>query len=129
MQPRTRDHLASARRNGAVARRLIDDADSSPISAEWAVIAAFYAALHFVNAYLWEMFQLEPANHAERVQLVTRFAILRSVARSYAALEHAGFQARYTPGFRVEPGVARHLVHVDLSAIEGAALSAIVQDV
>ena len=86
MQARTLDHLTTAERNRAVAERLIDSANTQPISSEWATVAAFYASVHLVNAFLWERQSIEPLNHEERSRFVYMSADLRPFAQIYQRL-------------------------------------------
>ena len=77
MQQKTRDHLATAERNRIVAGLVIGESDVQQVSNEWAVVVAFYAAVHLVNAFLWERQSFEPLNHEERSRLAFTIAELR----------------------------------------------------
>jgi hypothetical protein len=82
MQQATRQHLDRAARNQAVAEAFADAPASlglRPPPFDWAVVAAFYAAVHYVNAYLWERYGLEPRNHAEQVRAVATDPNLKPV--------------------------------------------------
>jgi hypothetical protein len=123
MLKKTRDHLTTASRNRTVAERLVGRDDTETISAEWAIIAAFYAAVHIVNAFVWERQSLEPINHEERAQFVSLSSVLRPHAQTYARLSINAYHARYTPEYRLEPNRARLVVVRDLGSIEVAIVS------
>lgn len=64
-----RQHLDRATRNRELAHVLMAPALSpnmQPPPFDWAVVAAFYAAVHYVNAYLREKQRYEPRDHAGR---------------------------------------------------------------
>jgi hypothetical protein len=128
LDPRTQEHLARARRNrevadaliGADARRVID-----PPALEWATVAAFYSAVHYVNAYLWEKLRHEPRNHDERTNMVARASDLRTVFRSYSRLQDRAYRARYARTFSISPGDVAEAVQTHLRAVERAVLTAL----
>jgi len=125
MQQKTRDHLATADRNRTVAGHLIDDTADEPISNEWATVAAFYAAVHIVNAFLWERRTIEPRNHEERSSFVFLTGELRPIAQVYQRLSTNAHHARYTPEYRINPQRASRFVTQDLAAIESAVVIAL----
>ena len=59
------DHLDQARRNQAFAERLLSEFATDSTSVQWAVIAAFYVAVHCMQAHLMTLGH-DPKNHAER---------------------------------------------------------------
>ena len=66
MDQRTREHLDLAERDHKLAQDLLGLAASGtlrPPPYEWIAVVAFYAALHYVNAYLWEIQQRETNSH------------------------------------------------------------------
>ncbi len=91
--------LATAERNRQLARALADPAREllRPPPAEWALIAAFYAAVHFVHAYLCEQQRYEPRTPADREAAVARITALRPAATSYTRLRYLGQYARHLP--------------------------------
>lgn len=107
MEPRTRAHLHTADENRLFARRLVGDMRSSSADLRWVVVAAFYSAVHLVNAYLWEQQRIEPRNHDERRSFATMIGDLRPVASQYAHLQDLAFRARYQPGFRISVDTTR----------------------
>lgn len=64
MKPRTRDFLEAATRHQQFASVQIN-MPTPPAWAEWAIIASFYSAVHYVNANLWENYEFEPRSHEE----------------------------------------------------------------
>ena len=125
MQQKASDHLATAARNRTVAGLLIGEPDALPVSNEWAVVVAFYAAVHLVNAMLWERQSLEPLNHEERSRFVFRIAELRPIAQIYQRLSVNAYHARYTPEYRINSRRARQLASTDLSLIESTIVTAL----
>jgi hypothetical protein len=125
MQQKTSDHLATAARNRTVAGTLTGEPDAMSVSNEWAVVVAFYSAVHLVNAILWERQSLEPANHEERSRFVFRIAELRPIAQVYQRLSVNAYHARYTPEYRISSRRARRLASTDLSLIESTVVTAL----
>ncbi len=128
MDPSTQQHLARARRNRDVAEALVAPTARSIVSPpafEWAIVAAFYAAVHYVNAYLWERLRREPRNHDERTNMVAALNDLRPTFRSYSRMQDLAFRARYARTFSVSPADATRIVQADLRAIEEAVLTAL----
>lgn len=98
MEPKTRNHIECALRNEAFARWILTLSHDRPDqSNEWGVVAAFYAAVHFVNAYIWEVHRLEPRNHHQRQMHVFRDPALATMQRYYRTLAELGWAARYDP--------------------------------
>ena len=117
MAPTTVEHLALAERNRNLARSLLGD--EQPLqAAEWAAVVAFYAALHFVNAYLWERYGREPAGHRERNHLVRTDPVLGRCQREYLRLADNAYHARYTVGFQISRRDAQTLIDLHLGRVE-----------
>jgi hypothetical protein len=121
MEPRTREHLSKAAHNGHIASWLLNATPPAAASLppwDWAIVAAFYAAIHYVNAYLWEARRYQPPNHGARLNAVSRNRALRAAYPSYVRLRGLAFQARYDPAYRptradAEDAVQRHLAQVE----------------
>jgi hypothetical protein len=113
----TAAHLAVADENRLFAEALIV-AELRPAPFRWVPVVAFYAAVHYVNAYLWEKRQIEPTSHSERNHFVNMAADLRPIAIHYARLEDAAFRARYLTGYRSSRETAHRHVATNLSAIQ-----------
>jgi hypothetical protein len=120
MEARTEAHLATAERNHQFARVLLDPTARAllqPPPLEWAVTVAFYAAVHYINGYLWEAQRYEPRSHDDRETAVARTAALRACASNYVRLRRLAFLARYVPLYRprrgeIEAAVQEHLEQV-----------------
>ena len=119
MEWQTDRHIQTAERNRAVASAHLDTQAHSvrPPAYEWAVVIAFYAAVHYVNGYLWEVRRYAPPDHDSRNLLVRGDPVLRACQEEYRRLFDAGFRARYVPGFRVLERGARDLIEVDLGEV------------
>jgi len=113
----TIEHLALAARNRDLARSLLASGQP-PQASEWAAVIAFYAAVHLVNAYLWETYGREPADHGERNLAVRTDPVLGHCRREYRRLADNGYHARYTLGFRIPATDAQVLVDVQLARVE-----------
>jgi hypothetical protein len=122
---RTRQHLVTAEENRAFARTLFADRGSQPVALRWGIVVAFYAAMHYVNAYLWERLRSEPANHRERESFVVTVAILRPVANDYLRLFAASYLSRYAPRYRVPSERERANLLANLDAVRVAVLNAL----
>jgi hypothetical protein len=125
---RTESHLRTARRNQEIARVLLRgvvDPSIQPPPFEWAAVLGFYAAVHYVNAYLWEKLRYEPRDHDDRARQVCRVSGLRSLDGAYGRLRGRAFLARYKPEFRLSAAEAQTLLDVDLAQIEQTILSAL----
>jgi hypothetical protein len=112
-------HLQTAERNRhiAIAYLSIDLAGVQPPPYEWMAVIAFYAAVHYVNAYLWEVRRYDPPDHDSRNHLVTGDSRLRQCRFEYRRLFNTGFRARYVPGFRLREQDTRDLIDVDLEHV------------
>ena len=124
MDPKTRQHLALAARNRDLARALVSGS-IRPTPGEWGVVVAFYAAVHYVNAYLWEQRRVEPANHGERLARVRGERTLQACREAYRHLQHAGYLARYDVTFRLPERRAARLVRDDLGIVEATVQNAL----
>jgi hypothetical protein len=119
LKTETEAYLARAERNRAVARALCEPSHAlglHPQPLEWAAIAAFYAAVHYVNAFVWERFGQSPGDHQARRGFVSRTAPLNQVLRPYDLLMDLGWQARYALIFRPSPQL-RQAVYARLDDI------------
>lgn len=97
--PSTQEHLAKADRNAAFALSLPLD---SQARIDWALIILFYAALHYVEAYLAKMGQ-HLRSHTARDLIVGRDSNLKKIYTEYQNLRFYGYNARYEVyGFKAE---------------------------
>ena len=127
MEQKTDEHLQAARRNRDFARALLGPsvAHLSPAPWEWVVVIAFYSAVHYVNAYLWETARIDPSSHGERQARLRREPAIRHCRRRYARLQELGQLARYEPTFTVSEQDARNLVDGNLRDVEAAVMAAL----
>lgn len=116
MSPRALEFLQTAERN----RRFAEDAtgrEDVPGVTEWGAVAAFYSAVHLINALITERLGLEPASHQEREAMLRMLSELRRDTAAYQRLRDAGYRARYVPMYRVSRTRLEQLVSEDLAAI------------
>lgn len=128
MDQRTREHLDLAERNRDLARALLSPAISGslqPSPYEWIAVIAFYSAVHYVSAYLWERHREVIDEHPRRSARVRTEGILRRCASQYGRLANAGWNARYTRGFQLSRHDAERLVNFDLANVESVVIAAI----
>jgi hypothetical protein len=111
MEDLTTSHVATARANRAYALAILQDEGASPASLNWAAVATFYSALHFINGYLWEIARLAPANHLERERIIARWPDLAPHDRPFRLLLDYSIRARYTPGFQIRRSDLSVLLH------------------
>jgi hypothetical protein len=89
--PSKQDHIAKAEGNARFASSLtLDD----PAKIDWALIATFYAAMHYVEAYLATMGQ-HVRSHTTRDGYIGRDANLKKIYNHYQDLKYYGYNARY----------------------------------
>lgn len=124
MDERTREHLQTAQANREYALAILLDEDATTTQLNWAAVAAFYAAMHAINAYLWELARLEPANHRECLDIVLRWPALQPALASYDTLLTFSIRARNEPGYAMRQSRLNLLINRNLNrvitTIEGA---------
>ena len=93
------DHLDQARRNLAHAEYLLDQHATDPTCVQWAVTAAFYCAVHCVQAHLLGHGQ-DPRSHVRRGALIAdpAYGIPPDVQDAYEFLYQRSQKARYRLG-------------------------------
>jgi hypothetical protein len=129
VDPKTVNHLRIAERNRDLARTLLDPALSGlrPTPWEWVAVIAFYAAVHAVNAYLWESRRYVPTTHGDRRSAVRLSLPISRCSGNYRALQDAGYYARYDETFVVSEQQARTLLVVDFRHVEATVMQALGQ--
>lgn len=95
--PSRDEHLWQARHNDALIAHLQQEPDN-PYQ-DWCVTAAFYSAVHLVEAYLATR-QRHSADHAERDFVIRYESSLSPIRNSYRRLKNASIVARYGTGWR-----------------------------
>jgi hypothetical protein len=126
---KTLDHLRVAQRNRDLARALLAQNFLVPEPWEWVAVILFYAAVHYVNAYFWECYHVEPTNHDQRSFGVHRDSAISGCQHSYDYLKDRGFHARYTEWFSIPERDARNMVNVELRTVEAVVVQALGQPV
>jgi hypothetical protein len=91
--PARDDHLHQARHNVKFHASI----DKSAFR-DWAATSLFYAALHYIDAFLADRRNIHPPKHKERDNLIATISELKPIFVSYAALKDGSFNARYNPG-------------------------------
>lgn len=86
---------------------------------------AFYSAVHYVSAYLWERHREVIEEHPRRAARVRTEPILRRCSLQHGRLSNAGWNARYTRGFQVSRQDAERLVNIDLANVESVVMAAL----
>ena len=87
--PSRENHLVAARANETLAMAMIETHQAHA----WAIVLAFYAALHWVDALLASA-SIHPESHSRRNLFVARTQ-LRTVIEPYQALRDFSQDARY----------------------------------
>ena len=121
MKPETIEHVETAVRDRNLARALVRHGVGlglEPPPYEWVVVVGFYAAVHYVNALLWERYSIKPNTHAERTGYIGSLAPLTTCRLEYRQLNNHGWSARYAPGYRLSEQLARALLDVNLARVE-----------
>jgi hypothetical protein len=117
MQLETDEYLATAERNRQFAEAALVDLELLPALRQWAAVAAFYSAVHYINAYLYEQRRFEPRNHSDRSTAIARSPELNVLVRDFQRLNDAGYRARYVPMHALPDARLRRLVEVHLRRI------------
>lgn len=105
-------HIEAARDNQALAENLLGTSWKG-----WAAIAAFYSALHWVDAYLATMVNgIHPNSHESRENAIARFTDLRPIQPHYGRLRTASERARYFLA-KLDEAEVRALLEEDLRLV------------
>ena len=108
-------HLRQARHNESLANMLLSD---SPVRyPDWAVTAAFYAALHYVDYYFMCTASVAPARHDIRSSYINRDSRAKKIRFEYQNLRDRCDEGRYYCK-RASPDIARGLLINELQAIK-----------
>lgn len=93
MRPPSKDeHLRKAENNKAFAQSTKSD---SATNIGWALVAAFYSGLHFIDAFAAK-YKTHFSNHGQRNSEVQRNPQLESLRDNYMDLYTLGWNAQYT---------------------------------
>jgi hypothetical protein len=129
VDPKTVRHLLIAERNRNLALALLDPARGGlrPTPWEWITVMAFYAAVHAVNAYLWESRRFVPSSHGDRSR-EAQFSLPISQCRaSYQLVNRAGYRERYDDRFSLTEQGSRTLLNVHFRQVEATVMQALGQ--
>lgn len=85
-------HIEKAERNANFALSLSLD---SPAKIDWALVALFYAALHYIEAYLDATAGIHLRSHDSRDRMIGRESNLKKIFSEYSDLKYYGYNARY----------------------------------
>ena len=111
--PTKDEHLAKAEGNAAFALSL---PLGNQTKIDWALVVLFYAALHYVEAYLSTIGQ-HLRSHTTRDNAVGRDPNLRKVYSEYQDLKYYGYNARYEVcGFK--PADVTNIAAADFAVIK-----------
>lgn len=117
MEQKTADCLWTAERNRDLATELVSTHMQTP-PFDWVVVIAFYAAVHYVNAYLWERDnRYDPGNHKNRGAKARTLPDLRRINRQYRRLNGLAYDVRYVETYRLNRAAAQSALN-DLRDIE-----------
>lgn len=105
MESQTVAHLRVAESNRDLADSLARQAIVPPVHG-WIAVIAFYGAVHYVNAYLWELERYGPLSHGERPARVRSTASLRRATFAYRRLSQVAYDMRHDPYAVVSPAIA-----------------------
>lgn len=89
--PSKDQHVAKADGNATLALSLTLDNQSR---IDWALVILFYAAMHYVEAYLAKS-NVHLRSHTTRDNAISRDSSLRKIFKEYADLKFFGYNARY----------------------------------
>jgi len=62
---------------------------------QWAIVAYFYSALHWVDAYIAKELNLHPQDHHTRTSCINRISELRTLYAAYRHLQSDSRTVRY----------------------------------
>lgn len=88
--PDVASHLNQARHNEG-----FYTATDKNVYSDWAMTAIYYAALHYIDAFLASVGVLDPGAHKGRDEEFGRKAVLRPVYPEYFRLKNRSENARY----------------------------------
>lgn len=118
--PTQQKHLQQAQRNEELYHYL---AHVAPAYTDWQITALFYAALHYIDAYL-AGHNVHPSSHEERNGLVAIEGSLRRIYVAYRDLEDRSRDARYEL-YRIAPGYEQTLYNSQFASIRDYVLTLI----
>ncbi|MGH7427813.1 MAG: hypothetical protein ACREJ4_05585 [Candidatus Methylomirabilaceae bacterium] len=110
--PDRADHILQAQHN----ERFFQTIDKVEFS-DWAMTTIFYAALHYIDAFLATIGLVDPGGHSVRDDQFHRTSELQPIARNYFRLKNRSKNARYYCG-TFEEAELRRCYRDDLGRIK-----------
>lgn len=122
MYPETIANLALADRNRDLANEMMGLSFATP-SYGWVTVVAFYAAVHYINAYLFEkdnkyVVTSASGGHSDRTDKVRTLPDLKSAFLAYRHLTALAYDARYVPARALMSRTAAEEAMQDMEDIE-----------
>jgi hypothetical protein len=118
VSPTSQAHFDQARRNRDLAEELLAHPLAEVTHVQWAVVLAFYCALHCIQGYLLSQGR-DPQSHLARGREIADPAnnVPLDVQRAYVALEQLSKSARYRLGLFAQPFVRRRVLDGRLKTV------------
>lgn len=109
--PSQQEHVTKAEGNAAFAMSL---PLTSQTNIDWVLIVLFYAAIHYVEAYLAKSGQ-HTRSHSVRDNIIARDASLRKIYKEFGHLKYFGYTARYeVAGFKAKDVTAEAIPYFEI---------------
>lgn len=86
------EYFQKAEENRSLSRKLSREV---PVQRTWALVVAFYSAVHYVNAYAAK-YNFDFQGHKARNQEIEQNPVFDSVRDDWGSLSEFGWNARYT---------------------------------
>lgn len=119
-------HLAKADRHKSLARSHLTPTAAEQLPRDWAIVAGFYAALHYVQAYLATQ-GVVPVSHTAREAAIRRNKqVLRPIYSPYIELQSRSEDVRYEAQYQPTDQDLQQMVR-NLARVEGAVRRALRQ--
>ena len=90
--PTKDEHVKKAEGNEAFAAAI---APNTQTEIDWTLVVLFYAAVHYVEAYLFKQWGMHVRSHTTRDKYFGKEASLKKIFSPYSHLKYYGYNARY----------------------------------
>lgn len=122
MYRETVSHLTLADRNRDLAKEMMNTNTATP-SFAWVTVMAFYAAVHYVNAYLYEkqnqyIVTAKSGGHTDRTGKVRTLPDLQQAYPAYRNLSLLAYEARYEPALALKSRATAQGAIQDMEDVE-----------
>src|SRR5262249_27748048 len=111
-------HRSLAGENESLAGLLLD------VSPSWSTVVTFYAALHWIDAFLASKIAAHPETHQQRTRYLSQLSELHVIERTYLRLRNGSEDVRYS-GAHVSRRQAELLIRDQLGVIRSHVLGLI----